>query len=80
MELDNVRLINANKLLSIFCADCGMRELSHSNSCEKDCDIYDTIMACPTVEAIPCTFCMYSPHSSGNSKLCTACSAVAKGE
>lgn len=28
----------------------------------------------------PCTFCMYSPPSSGDGKPCTMCPAAAKGE
>ena len=47
------RLIDASKLLTIFCTDCGMREGSCSNSCEKDCAIYDTITSASTVEAQP---------------------------
>lgn len=50
---EKVKLIDASKLLGVFCADCGMRDGSCSNSCEKDCAIYDTITSAPTVEAQP---------------------------
>lgn len=48
-----VRLIDADKLLGVFCTDCGMRAGSCSNSCEKDCAVYDTITSAPTVKAQP---------------------------
>lgn len=46
------RLIDANALLTLFCNDCGMREGSCSNSCEKDCAIFDPIQSAPTIKAI----------------------------
>lgn len=46
------RLIDANVLLTLFCNDCGIREGSYSNSCEKDCAIFDPIQSVPTIKAI----------------------------
>lgn len=44
-----VRLIDANKLLEMFCTDCKMSEGSYSDNCRKECVIYNTIITCPTV-------------------------------
>ena len=44
-----IRLIDANKLLEMFCIDCKMSKGSHSDICKKDCVIYNTIVTCPTV-------------------------------
>ena len=52
MNNKDVRLIDADKLLGVFCADCGMRDGSCSNSCEKDCAIFDPIQSAPTIKAI----------------------------
>lgn len=46
------RLIDAYRLLRMFCTDCGMSELSLSNKCEESCAVFDTIMSAPTVDTI----------------------------
>lgn len=38
------------------------------------------IAGLPTIEAEPCTLCVYNPPSSCDGKPCTMCPAVAKGE
>lgn len=82
---DEVRLLDANKLLEDI-EDAIDIERDGQDIKKSELVVLGLKIArkyvnkTPTVEATPCTFCIYNPPSSGDGKPCTMCPAVAKGE
>lgn len=74
-----MRLIDADK------AEAVLRNIAdHLKECGQD-DLWpatyaaaDIIKQQRTIDAYPCSFCVYGPPSSGDGKPCTMCPAEAK--
>lgn len=77
-----VRLIDGNALKEDFMNDYHnyMMESFRGNYHDviRITEVIERIEDAPTIEAEPCTFCVYNPPSSGDSKPYTVCPAVAK--